>query len=158
MMRKIVFGLMLGMATPALAAPLWQNVEAGMTVEQVKALYPAVKGKVRHLDHSIWIKEAFRVGDDRSACKPNVTIEFSEGVVSKVEAREIFCSGSALSAMIAKYGEPATDGIERGVFAVYRVMRWTAPNGVLVKMSIERGDDDWFVEYTSSETNGANSF
>ena len=94
------------MASGALAEPvLWQNVEAGMSAEQVQALYPA-GGKVKHKRKSTEVEDA-QVGE----CEGNVTISHPQGVVTGVEIVGGGCAGRLFASLVGRYGEPQSQDV-----------------------------------------------
>lgn len=93
----------LALASPVAAQPLWQNVEAGMTPEQVKALYPDAKQRPDKTE----IK-GFRPLVD---CPANVHIMHPAGKVIEIFVRGKGslgggCSAKIMDALVAKYGMP----------------------------------------------------
>lgn len=87
---------------------LWDKVEAGMTVDEVRALYPEVRGKVK------WHKAAQTEVEDVAildGCKAEVEIQHKTGFVDAVKVKGKGsiagrCSEKVLGALSAKYGQP----------------------------------------------------
>ena len=93
-------------ATAASAEPvLWQNVEAGMTAEQVQALYPAGK-KVKHKRKTTEVEDV-QVGE----CEGDVTISHPQGVVKGVEIVGGGCAGRLFASLVGRYGEPQSQDV-----------------------------------------------
>jgi hypothetical protein len=106
-MRKTILGAAaLFAATPAVAGPvLWQNVEAGMTREQVRELHPRGPN-VTHRD-DLTIIEDYQVTD---RCQATVRVFHERGTVDRVVVRGEgslggSCSDTVLTALSARYGE-----------------------------------------------------
>jgi hypothetical protein len=105
----IVVGLF---STGAVAGqPLWQNVEAGMTTEQIEALYPAVKGEITHKPKVSILENMQQV----ARCHPDVHVEHPAGTVTKVIVYSRYrgfpkesCGDEAEAAMLGKYGKPTS--------------------------------------------------
>jgi hypothetical protein len=108
-MKKILcaLGALLASA-PAAAQTLWERVEPGMTVAQVRALYPA-GDKVRHRpDRTVVAGHAIS-----PECRADVHILHRSGSVDAVLLRgepAIFarCGGAVLDVLTARYGQPAS--------------------------------------------------
>lgn len=100
-------------ATPAIAVPLWNNIEIGMSGDQVNALYPEkvpdlkkpgklmrVGNYIRGMKTEIWSQET-------GNCHSFVIIEFPHNVVSKITISPN--DGCDLRpSLLTKYGPPAT--------------------------------------------------
>lgn len=88
---------------------LWDKVEAGMTVDEVRALYPKVRGKVK------WHKATQTEVEDVAileGCKAEVEIQHKTGAVDAVKVKGKGsiagrCSDKVLGALSAKYGQPS---------------------------------------------------
>lgn len=94
---------------PALAAPLWENVEAGMAAERVRALWPA-GGAVRHRGDRIVIDD-FQVTE---RCTADVAIHLAGGSVDRVELRGApallgRCGAEVLETLVARHGAPDSE-------------------------------------------------
>lgn len=111
-MKKFVMALLISaVAVPAVAEDrivLWRNVEGGMTVAELRALYPQEKGKVK------WHSDQTEVEDIviLEGCEAEVEIQHKSGIVDavKVKGRGSLggrCSDKVLGALSAKYGQPA---------------------------------------------------
>lgn len=116
-MKSILVIIALLASTTGQAEPLWNNVEAGMTFEQVAALYPEKvpdpnkPGKMKrtawHFGHTlIEIRDPIQISSD---CWMKPTIHFSNGTVEDVTLdAQSYCS--TLKAMlVSRYGEPVSD-------------------------------------------------
>lgn len=150
---------MLTIATIALFAAtspgptLWGDITAGMSVEDVRARYPAVRGKVHHKPTFTRVEGAQPVGK----CKPVVEIYHENGVVSQVyvssrpagfPASE--CGEAAADALLAKYGAPLQQSDKRESGMGYRVVERTwLKDGVTVKFKWDGADTDgsWSIRY-----------
>jgi hypothetical protein len=111
-MSRIGFGLLaLVAAAPAAQAQtpaLWENVQPGMSVQQVRALYPA-GDKVRHRAERTTINGHTISGD----CRADVHILHRRGSVDGVVLRgepAIFarCGAAVLDGLTARLGAPAS--------------------------------------------------
>jgi hypothetical protein len=118
-------GLLLfsGGASAATAEPLWQNVDAGMTVAQLRSVYPE-GGAVSYGKDEILLRD-FRMTPD---CPADVHILLRAGVVRGVTIQgpgtfNRRCSDTVLDGLSAKYGEALH--VEDTARIVYR---WTRPN------------------------------
>lgn len=92
--------------------PMWQNVEAGMTVDQVRALYP--NARVR--------RDKIEIRDYRPMpnCPSTVVITMAP-VVTKIEVRGAGsltggCSEEIGHALIERYGQPVDEEYESNYF------------------------------------------
>lgn len=118
-MKKFIFLTAGLLSSPALAGtPLWQNVEAGMTVQELRELYPASSDVKHHSD--------FTEIDGFSpikGCEAEVNIMHKEGVVDRVlvKGSGAFggnCANKVFDALVGKYGMPAAnEKIENGLFS-----------------------------------------
>ncbi len=100
MKKLILFAAASFVATPAMAAPLWQNVEAGMTVKEVMKLYPKADRKSKYVE----IKKFEPI----RGCKSEVRVMLDAGVVDSVvvTGEDKKCADKLYSALIGKYGRP----------------------------------------------------
>src|SRR6185369_1081366 len=112
-MRHIIFALLGMTASPALAGtPLWQNVEEGMTVQQVQALYPngqLHRGGVFHGGH-LDIPDYRPIPD----CPSTVHVYFEDGGAEAVVVNGRgsilgLCADQVRQALLARYGQPVED-------------------------------------------------
>jgi hypothetical protein len=127
---------------------LWQNVEAGMSAEQIQALYPA-GDKVKHKRKATEVEDV-QVGE----CEGNVTISHPQGVVTGVEIVGGGCAGRVFASLVGRYGEPqsqdiATDDANEMFTDKTRVAVWRE-GGRLIRY---RGDTNgimssWRLRYT----------
>ncbi|WP_278190099.1 hypothetical protein [Sphingopyxis sp. YF1] len=101
MKKLILLATATFIATPATAAPLWQNVEAGMTVKEVMRLYPKANRKSKYVEIKKY--EPIR------GCKSEVRVMLDAGVVDSVvvTGEDKKCADRLYSALIGKYGRPA---------------------------------------------------
>src|SRR6185312_1350554 len=104
----------LAIASPAAAQPLWQNVESGMKVAQLRALYPA-GGKVSYVNDEVVLHD-YAV---TNKCSADVHIRLSAGVVKSVDVKggsalDQHCAEAVQDGLSAKYGPPLTTGPHRG--------------------------------------------
>jgi hypothetical protein len=88
---------------------LWDKVEAGMTIDQVRALYPADPGRVKWHGSKQTEIEGIVILE---GCAAEVEIQHAGGTVEavKVKGRGSLggrCSDKVLGALSAKYGQPA---------------------------------------------------
>jgi hypothetical protein len=119
MNKKLIFAVAaMLVATPASAVTLWQNIEHGMTTDQVRALYPA-GAHVQHRENRTDIEE-FRV---TAQCEADVHIYYAGGTVDRVVLRGGGsiggrCSDTVLTALSSRYGEPLSrDRRERSLLS-----------------------------------------
>jgi hypothetical protein len=118
-MKKMLFLAAGLLASPAWAGtPLWQNVEAGMTVEELRALYPA-SADVKH--HSDFTEiDGF---SPLEGCKSEVNIMHKQGVVDRILIKGAGalggkCAAKVFDALVGKYGMPASnEEIESGLLS-----------------------------------------
>ena len=164
---------MIGLAALAMASGanagvmLWNNIEAGMTVDQVHALYPLNGKAVEWHDKVTELHDALRVGN----CRTRVGIWHRHGVVEEVyispDMNKVFkvaCTEEAFQAMLTKYG-PAED--QAGDFRPH-TLRWTprseskitntwVRDGVVITMTRIRGGfvgESWNINYKPATDSG----
>jgi hypothetical protein len=106
--------LSLAVASPAAARPLWQNVETGMDVAQLRALYPA-GGKVSYGKDEVVLHDYAITG----RCSADVHIRLASGSVKGVAVKgrntlDHRCRDDVLEGLSAKYGQPLTTAPHRG--------------------------------------------
>lgn len=92
-------------ASAATAEPLWQNVDAGMTVAQLRSVYPD-GGTVSYGKDEVLLRN-FRMTPE---CVGDVHILLRAGLVEGVDIRgsgtfSKHCSNIVLNGLSAKYGE-----------------------------------------------------
>lgn len=103
-------------AQPAPAVPvdprptLWQNIRYGMTIAEVRALYPERGHVTYHGRRSTEIDEVTVVGE----CKAEVNIFHEGGAVDHVVVNGDGslggrCSDTVLTALSSRYGQPAAE-------------------------------------------------
>lgn len=107
-MRLLIGLAALLAATPASAQALWENVAPGMSVAQVRALYPA-GDKIRHRADRTTIG-GHQISPD---CRADVHILHRGGSVGAVVLRgepAIFarCGTAVLEGLTARFGQPAS--------------------------------------------------
>lgn len=100
MKKLILFAAASLTATPAMAAPLWQNVEAGMTVKEVMALYPKADRKSKYVE----IKKFEPI----KGCKSEVRVMLDDKIVDSVlvTGEDKKCAEKLHTALLGKYGRP----------------------------------------------------
>ena len=97
---------------------LWDKVEAGMTVDEVRAHYPEVRGKVKwHKTKQTEIEDVVIL----EGCEAEVEIHHEEGTVDAVKVKGKGsiagrCSDKVLGALSAKYGQPMVQRETAGSF------------------------------------------
>jgi hypothetical protein len=109
-------------ATPSSVAPadkiLWRNIESGMTVAQLRALYPAGPNVTYKDDRTVLSDVSIIEG-----CEAKVNVMHPSGVVSEIVMRGEGaiagrCSLKIITALSGKYGEPLDkDKIRGSIFA-----------------------------------------
>lgn len=117
-MKRGVLALAVLAAVPSYAQDrivLWDKVEARMTIDQVHAAYPEQPGKVKwHGTKQTEIEDVVIL----DGCEAEVEIQHASGTVDAVKVKGKGsiagrCSDKVLSALSAKYGQPAIQR-ERG--------------------------------------------
>lgn len=112
MRRAIVFASLALAAAPAHAEGgivLWDKVEAGMTIAQLRAVYPEQGGKVKwHGSKQTEVEDVVIL----PGCEAEVEIQHASGTVDAVKVKGKGsiggrCSDKVLGALSAKYGQPA---------------------------------------------------
>jgi hypothetical protein len=152
-MKKLILALVLGATgTAASAGPvLWQDIEAGMTPEQVQQLYPAGKG-VKH--GKGWTSlSGVKVAD----CKGHATVEYKGGTVSKVKIFGTGCATRLFTALVGKYGEPASSDTAKHKLGGFdrKVSLWRAEGRVIrYKGNPESIVSDWELVYQPIDAEG----
>lgn len=95
---------------------LWDKVEAGMTIDEVRAVYPAVAGKVKwHGTKQTEVEDVVIL----EGCEAEVEIQHASGKVDAVKVKGKGslggrCSDKVLGALSAKYGQPAVQRESKG--------------------------------------------
>jgi len=162
-MKKLLLIAVGLLSSPALAeTPLWQNVEAGMSVQELRALYPASAEVKYHSDFTEI--DGFSPLD---GCKAEVNIMHKEGVVDRilVKGTGAFggkCASKVFDALVGKYGMPAAnEEIENGLFSGGLFAKegkssvW-AKDGVSMRFRRLRSGalaSSWDLTYTAAATN-----
>lgn len=146
---KWIAALAIFVATPAVAGtPLWQNVEEGMTIAQVQALYPAARLRRDRLDI-----EGYR---PLPACPSTVQVMFGQGRVHAIQIRGAIgfmsdCPADIELALKSRYGDPVDRDFEYPTIlsAAERHLIWVH-DGVAMRLRV-LGERRWRVEYVSVE-------
>ena len=139
--------------------PLWQNIVAGMSADDVRRLYPAGGSTKHHKD--------FTEVDDfviTGKCKAEVNIHHKAGVVDKIVINGdgsigVRCSDTVLTGLSGKYGQPLGETATRGSILARegKIYVWTRPG---VTMRFKRfsngafaggglGQASWELTYTT---------
>lgn len=152
------------------AVVLWRDITTGMTSAQLIALYPPVKGVVRHKKGFSIIEGVQKVGE----CSPGVNVSHYDGTVSSVivQSREHgflggTCGNDAEKALLAKYGPPMSrDESSQKVNGLYRggtigrdvrqiSMTWVEGKlQVTFKRDDPDQDDRWSISYEEAKDIG----
>ena len=111
----IAMGGLLLLAVPADAQTLWRNIELGMTVEQLRALYPAGE-HVEYLADELKLEEVAITPE----CEADAHIHHENGAVVRVVLRgggsmSGRCANRILDALAARYGQSAAREERRGL-------------------------------------------
>jgi hypothetical protein len=134
--RAAVLAVAIVASSPALAEPLWDKVEFGMTRTQVEALYPAGP-KTEYQKAAIEIS-GIQITEK---CGAEANIRFNDaGTVKEVmiagnPSMGGRCSNDIMTALSAKYGQPANwDGSGGSILARQgKVAVWSRPDGVAMR-------------------------
>lgn len=121
------------------AAILWQDVEVGMTFEQVAALYPEKVEKKRNAYHYgrtlIAVNQYIKVSED---CWLKPSIDFQGGVVKEVILDSHVSACTSLKGLLMeRYGPPVSE--DARIYSDYyrinteRVVVWFA-DGVIITL------------------------
>ncbi|WP_022682151.1 hypothetical protein [Sphingobium bisphenolivorans] len=163
MKRFVIAALMLGATTSANAAPVWNNIEFGMTRAQVEALYPKGKG-VSYQSHNIEVSDITVTGK----CQAEANIRFDDaGLVKEVmiagnPSMGGRCSNDVLTALSAKYGQPANwDDAQTSILSREgKVAVWSRTDGVAMRFKKYTngafgggglGKASWELSYTKAD-------
>lgn len=155
-MLTIIFAAALAQSGPV----LWDKVEAGMSVDAVRAIYPADGKSVIHNDSNVEI-EGWTV---IPGCKAQVNVFHKSGVVERVLVKGDMslggkCSDKVSAALAGKYGQPATsESGGRGILSAgsTRTLVWSMPNGTSLTLKQtgpkagKIGAARWTAEYTAT--------
>jgi len=128
--------LVFAMPTSAIAEPVWDKVEFGMSRAQVEALYPEGP-KVDYQSKAIEISDITIMGK----CQAEVNIVFGDtATVTEVKVAGDpsmggRCSEDVMTALSAKYGQPANwDGNAGSILARQgKVAVWRRSDGVAMR-------------------------
>lgn len=148
----------LAVAVPAVAQTLWRNIELGMTMEQVRELYPTDQ-HVKHLAEEVLFEEV----DITPECEADVHIHHPGGVVDRVVVRgggslSGRCANRVLDALAARYGQSAAREERRGLFRRPSQDHVWNRDGVLLRFRRFGGNElgggglfraSWEVSYTA---------
>jgi hypothetical protein len=123
-------------ATQASAQPVWDKVEFGMTRAQVEAPYPSGTG-VSYQRKAIEISHV-KITDK---CGAEANIRFDDdGTVQEVmiagnPSMGGRCSNDVLTALSAKYGQPANwDSSQGSILARQgKIAMWSRPDGIAMR-------------------------
>lgn len=152
-------------ATAANAEPLWRDIEAGMTVEEVQVLYPLNPGEGRKVEHhkrNTELHGFMTIGK----CKPRVEILHPEGTVAGIliwmREEGILrrsCTEEARLALFEKFGPPDMDNTRRSVVPAFADMAresltWIEP-GMTVEWLGGNEFSAWSIEYRAAPSSAA---
>lgn len=135
--RGILGGILaLTFAGSALASPVWDKVELGMARADVEALYPSGR-KVKYQRAAIEISDI----SITEKCGAEVNIRFdptghvNEVMVAGNPSIGGRCSNEVLTALSAKYGQPANwDDSQGSILAREgKVAIWSRPDGIAMR-------------------------
>ena len=146
-MKAIFIAIAALTAAPAIAGtPLWQNVEEDMTVDQVRALYPAA---VQHRDR-------LDIRDYRPlpTCPSTVRVMFEGGRVHAIQVRGAhsvlgLCASDIELALRARYGEPVDRDYEAPTLLSSEERQYIWVNGGVVMRLRVVNENQWIMEYAS---------
>ncbi|HEY1604533.1 MAG TPA: hypothetical protein VGF77_02935 [Allosphingosinicella sp.] len=154
-MRISLLLLSLAAASPAAARPLWQNVETGMNVAQLHALYPA-GGNVSYGKDEVVLRN-YAVTEK---CSADVHIRLASGGVESVlikghSALDGHCTEVVLEGLSAKYGQPLTTAPHRtSIFASPGLVYSWNRDGVTLRFTSYRPSlisSPWEIDYAVAE-------
>jgi hypothetical protein len=154
-MRGWLFLLPTLMASPLSAQTLWQNVTYGMTVNQLRSIYPA--GSRTSYTPAEAVIRGFPITEK---CVGDVHIGIAAGRVTHVQIRghgslSETCSDAVLDGLSATYGPPVTIAPGRGaVFQASELSYSWNRNGVKLRYTRYPNDNifslaapSWLVDY-----------
>ena len=154
-------GLSLVVAVPAEAQTLWRNIELGMTVEQLQAVYPAGE-HVKYLADELLLEEV-RITPE---CEADAHIRHENGAVVRVVLRgggsmTGRCANRVLDALAARYGQSAAREERRGLLRRPSQDHIWTRDGVMVRFRRFGGNDfggggllraSWELTYSAVDT------
>ena len=163
----------LALAMIAADIPLWKNIEAGMTVEQVRELYPEQKGKrpdgkklqVEHHKRNTELHGFIDVG----RCRPRVEIMHPKGLVTEViiwmqprGALVPMCVEEARAMALTKFGTPITRDDDHtynflGNQTEQEQLTWVV-DGVTIVFEQNNYDDGWSLTYSAAPSGEESAF
>lgn len=167
-MKKMLLGLVLAsVSLPAIAGDtvtLWQNVDQGMTAEQVEQLYPGGKYKANKGAAKQGLYE-YKYFEPIPDCPATVNFHFENGGVEFIELRGKGalgggCSGALETALVGKYGYPEEmgSGTGWGGMTLTRQQGWQV-NGVMMRFHKKDGmglaSASWIMEYVAIDRVGS---
>lgn len=168
MISKAAIGMLIGAtalgALPAHAEPIWRDIEAGMTAEEVRALYPTSQGEGRKVEHNkrnIELHGFMEIGE----CKPRVEILHPQGLVTGVliwmrkEGWRATCTEEARLALFDKFGSPDMDNTRRSVVPAFADLAQESLTWIKPGKTVEwRGGNEfraWSIEYRAAPSSAA---
>lgn len=141
----VVSAALIGSPTAA-GTPLWQNVEEGMTAEQVLALYPAAQHHRNRLE--------IRGYRPLPNCPSTVRVRFESGLVHAIQVRGApailgFCATEIENALRARYGEPVDRDYAPRSLLTNAIVSYIWVNAAVVMRFQMVNDQTWIMEYVS---------
>lgn len=148
-------------AAPALAGdPIWRDIEAGMSADDVRALYPAGRADGRQVEHHRSKTElhGFLL---MGKCKPRVEVLHPQGRVTGVsiwmEDAGFFrstCAQDARAAVLSKFGTPDTQDNRPARFGDrerydIETLTWATPSMTVI-WRFRAVREDWSIEYLAT--------
>lgn len=142
---------------------LWRDIDVGMSVEEVRSIYPEGKSEGRHVEHHK-SKTELHGFVDIGKCKPRVEIHHSEGLVSEVviwmrpQGLKRMCAEDARAATLGRFGEPLTSNNRAAnLNDLYRTdseeMTWLV-DGKMIVWSHRSRDNRWSIRYSTKGESG----
>ena len=161
----IALAVLISPATLIAGEPLWRDVDVGMTIEEVRALYPLnpVEGrKVEHNKHNIELHGFMTIGE----CKPRVEILHPQGTVAGIRiwmrdqgVLKPTCTEEARLALFQKFGPPDMDNTRRSILPSYADLAQESLTWVEPRMTVEwlgkGGLAAWSIEYRAAPISAA---
>lgn len=136
MVRKAVIAAVALTSTAAHSEPVWDKVELGMDRAKVEATYPASR-KIKHQRSAIEINDVTIT----PRCEAEVNIRFDaddrvrEVMVAGNPSMGGRCSNEVLTALSAKYGQPANwDDAQASILSREgKVAVWSRDDGIAMR-------------------------
>ena len=147
LMRRMILTFLACLPMPAWAGtPLWQNLEEGMTVEQVRVLYPAAEQRRNRLD----IKNYRPLPN----CPSTVRVLFEAGRLHAIQVRGApsilgLCATEIEGALRARYGEPVDRDYEAPTLLTNATVSYLWVHAGVVMRYQMVNDQNWIMEYVS---------